>query len=412
MSANDTRRWSPATTFGLLAALTFGTLAGAFIWVWLDTEALEAKTSPQAEPTPHAIPAREAADQTRRVAPTNDSAGWEDIYGLCSPLAEPMAHRLSARGGLTPACEAALDRQLLDTSPSHMPIAASDGSLYWREVFSSPLEKRDRAERTLLTRSCANAGADCDLDALASFGVLKYQCAGKRYEMLRHIEAGIHEVVERAGLGDLADNTVYWQRRTEVEKGYYRAAWLAAKCAAIPQGVLASFVPEGRNSAFPSRDPRLKPKISNTAPVGHEPAPGQEGWWWAEQAWEAYQLMTYAAGLDQIHRAGRLTGSPYKYGAPEPNSWQRDDPLLAEIVQLKWWKNPGPGDHRNARLVHAFLAATWATAQGVVLDRQWLARQVGPPVSHEEWQHVRPRAERHLKAQGRNVLSIDSPSVQ
>ena len=320
-----------------------------------------------------------------------------------------MAHRLSVRGGFTPACEAALDRQFTDTPPAAMPIAARDGSLTWREVFSSPSENREKADGALRTR-CPNVERDCDLGALAAFAVLKYQCGGRRSEMLRHIGPGIHEAVERADLEGLADNTVYWRRRAEVERAYYRTAWLAAKCAAVPHGVLASFVPEGRTSAFPSSDPRVQPTIVNVTPVGHEPEPGQEGWWWAEQAWEAYQLLRYAAAVDQVRGAGRFIPSQYEYGPPKPGSWQRDDPLLAEIVKLKWLKNPLFEHDRERLVLHAYLAATWATGQNLVLDREWLSTEVGPPmVTEQEWKDARLRAERILQAQGRRVLFIDQP---
>ena len=98
-----------------------------------------------------------------------------------------------------------------------MPIAARDGSLTWREVFSSPEESRVKAEDALGGR-CANVERDCDLNALAAFAILKYQCGGGRYGMLDAIGAGIHEVVERAELDRIADNIVYWRRRGEVER--------------------------------------------------------------------------------------------------------------------------------------------------------------------------------------------------
>ena len=338
-----------------------------------------------------------------------DGSGWDDVSRLCQGLVEPLTYRLSARGGFTVECERALDWQFLDTPPTDVPLTARDGSLTWREVFASPEESRRKAEEAI-GRRCANVERDCDLNALAAFAVLKYQCGGRRYGMLDGIGPGIHEGVERAGLDHLADNMVYWRRREEVERAYYRTAWLAAKCAALPQGALASFVPEGRTWAFPLSDPRIPPKLRNVTSVGHDPEPGQEGWWWAEQAWEAYQLMSRAFAMDR-RGTGQLMVTAYEYGHPKTGSWQSRDPLMAEIVELKRWASLFEWEkNRQKRLNHAYLAATWASTQGLHLDRGWLFAQVGRPVSEREWEGARLRAEQMLRTQGWQVLFADEPS--
>ena len=226
--------------------------------------------------------------------------------------------------------------------------------------------------------------------------------------MLRRIGPGIHQVVEQAGLDDVADNTVYWRRRTEVERAYYRTAWLAAKCDDLPQGVLASFVPEGSRSAFRFH-PRLPPRIYNVTRTADDPRPGEEGWWWAEQAWEAYLLMSRAYAVDR-RSARRFGPIHYEYSDPAPGSWQSQDPLFAEIVQLKRWGRPlNWEENRRHRLQHAYLATIYAAAQGFTLDHKWLSAQIGPPVSEEEWHEVARRAERLLLAQGRRLLLVDQP---
>lgn len=407
--ANEAKRHFRIVTFGFLPVVALMAVAVSLAWLSPDAETPDPPAYMPVEDSPPAdLSGREGTDRTRAENGNRSAnAGWEDVNYFCGVLAAPMEHRLSARGGFTAACEAALDRHFLDASASDMPIAGPDGSLTWREVFSSPLQKREKAYEALRT-SCPNVGRDCDVAAVAAFGVLKYQCGGRRYGMLRRVSPGIHGVVEGAGLDALADNTVYWRRREEVERAYYRTAWLAAKCAAIPEGVLASFVPEGRTSAFPSNGRRAQPRILDVVPVGHEPAPGQEGWWWAEQAWEAHQIMRYAAAVDQLRGVGRFVSVPYEYGPAKPGSWQHDDPLLAEIVQLKWWKNVPTGDERENRVFHAYLAATWAAAEGVVLDGEWLGGQVGSLVTEDEWEELRTQAERFLEAQGRRVLFTGS----
>ena len=258
-----------------------------------------------------------------------------------------------------------------------------------------------------MRRNCTEA-EPCDLDAMAAFAILKYQCGGRRNAMRRRIDPGIHMVVEQAGLDNLADNTDYWRRRTEVERGYYRNAWLAAKCDDLPQGALASFVAEGDTTAFPS-DPRLPPRIYNARSTAHDPLPGEEGWWWAEQAWEAYGLMSRAYAVDRSSGRRRFGPIHYEYGAPARGSWQHLDPLLAEIVQLKRWGLPIEWEEsRRPRLDHAYLATIYAAAQGLSLDRNWLAAQIGPPISEAEWDEAGRRAEQFLRAQGRRVLYADS----
>lgn len=231
---------------------------------------------------------------------------------------------------------------------------------------------------------------------------------GRRNAMLRHIAPGIHLVVEQAGLDNVVDNTDYWRRRTQVERAYYRDAWLAAKCHDLPQGVLASFTAGGDTSAFPV-DPRLPPRIYNVSSTAHDPLPGEEGWWWAEQAWEAYLLMSRAYAVDR-RTAQRFGPIHYEYSDVARGSWQNQDPLLAEIVQLKRWGHPVEREEtRRHRLVHAYLATIYAAAQGLTLDRKWLAAQIGPPISDEEWDEAVRRSEPLLRAQGRRVLLADQP---
>ncbi len=392
----------------VLAVVVFGAALVAFLLV------RDSKT-PERGPTPAMAAPEESVRQQppvkmvkrRRPEPELRAirSGWDEVSRSCLGLGGPLTERLSVRGGVTIECERALDGLFLDTSPIDVPLTARDGSLTWREVFTSPAENRLKAEEAMRGR-CANVARDCDLNALAAFAVLKYQCGGRWYGMLDAIRSGIHDGVERAGLDQFADNMVYWRRREQTERAYYRNAWLAAKCAALPGGTLTSFVPEGPASAYPVGDPRL-PRLENVTTVGHEPESGQEGWWWAEQAWEAYQLMARASAVDRRH-AGQLVVAAYEYGPPATGSWQSQDPLMAEIIQLKWWGDPFEWEkNRRQRLSHAYLAATWASAQSVDLTHGWLFDQVGRPVSDEEWEEARLRAERTLQTQGWQVLPSD-----
>ena len=84
---------------------------------------------------------------------------------------------------------------------------------------------------------------------------------------------------------------------------------------------------------------------------------------------------------------------------------------MAEVIQLKVWQHPIDWDeNRRQRLLHAYLASAWASEPGSDLDRTWLSVQIGRrPVSEQEWNTARFRAERILRAQGRRVLFVDQP---
>ena len=408
---NEARPWpTRVTRIGLAAGVSVA-VSLAFVWYVRHAEPVERPAQEVVLGVEESVPLTTVdgvghAGSAASVDISTD-AGWAQVVDSCVALAEPMTSRLSPVGGFTAECEAALDRRFLDTVPSSVPVLARDDSLTWRHVFSAPSRSREKSLQ-VLTAQCREATRECDVHALAAFAVLKYQCGGRRYSMLQRIGPGIYEVIARAALDDLADNAEYWRRREDIETAYYRTAWLAAKCDAIPDGVLTSFVDAGRTSAFPRADPRIPPRIVDVAPVGHHPRPGQQGWWWAEQAWEAYQLMRYASAVDQLH-ADRYVSFRYEYGRPDPNSWQGADPLLAEIVQLKRWRDPvDRGKYRNNRLRHAYLASIWADAQDVVLDRKWLFAQIGDPVTEKEWQRARRDAGQLLRAQGRRLLLVEA----
>lgn len=340
------------------------------------------------------------------TSPPNTRSGWVNVHASCQFLTEPMSYRLSVLEGFTGKCEAALDEQLLDDEPIALPLGAADGSLTWRQVFSSPIRDRQNAELAA-TAACAAMTSDCDIDALANIAILKYQCGAKRYAMLRHIEPGLHEVVQRAALDDLADNTVYWRRRSEVERAYYRTAWLAAKCAVLPNGVLSSLVPE-RRTPVPVRKGVVRPETPDMEFLLDDAPANLEGWWWAEQAYQAYQLMRRAYSVRRGD-SDRFSWSRYQYGRTDPASWQAQDPLMAEVVQFKRWARPL--GTRSQRLLHAYLAVSHATAQGVYLDTRWLAAHIDLPVTEKEWNDAQIEAQRVLHAQGRRVLFVDHSPV-
>lgn len=393
-----------------------GALAFAFVAVALVTFIIVRESAP-VEPADHGISAvprpppipqsdLDSGQEPQISSPPNPALSpWADIYHLCQGLAAPLTDRLSVLTGFTTDCEAALDRHFLQQSPTSVPLVARDGSLTWAGVFSTPRENRDRAAQAMLRR-CSNLKHDCDLDALARFAILKYQCGGKRHQMLGHIRPGVHEVIVRTDLDKLADNTVYWARRDEVQKTYYQTAWLAAKCASLPDGVLASIVPNHQTShPLPNRsDSRA---TNGPVQLAHDPRSGEEGWWWAEQAWESYRLMRRASVLDQRHEK-RFHPFRYEYGPAMLGSWQHQDPLIAEVIQLKQWGTSFEWDeNRPQRLVHAYLASIWANGDELVLDSAWISTQVGAPITDEEWNTARLTAHRILRAQERHVLSPD-----
>ncbi len=354
-------------------------------------------------------------DRERQRSKFPAAAELADLYYHCPGFGDPLEERRSVLGGFSSECEAVLDARYLDEVPSAMPVATLDGALTWRRVFSDSLGKREAAI-DVLRRQCVfhdggvspDGVGDCDLDGLVDFGLLKYQCGGRRFHMLNRVAPGLVEAVGAAQLDDIEDNSVYWARRQEVEEGYYVNAWLAAKCAGVPAGALASLAPEDAPSAF--RPPALgvPPLFGNITAIRDQPEPGQEGWWWAEQAWEGKQLMTWASVLDR-RRTGAIVRVGYGYDTLEAGSWQREHPLLAEIVQFKRLAlvgSEGPLNQRSLR-VHAYMALVWAKAVGMELDEKWLYAQIGPS-TEAEWQEARIRAHEIMKGHGRNlVLGVD-----
>lgn len=287
----------------------------------------------------------------------------EDFHRHCPGFDKAIARR-GVRGGFTPLCEMRLDQRFLDEVPLLTPLTAEHNTLTWRHVFDDPLRKRQLVIETLANPACRVAVGEtrhdladrCNADALADYAVLKYKCASGLYRIGRRIDRGIAYPLFFDLRDRLFDSDSYWRKRWGVENAYFRHAWIAAKCAGVPPRALASL------GAF-----------DDSMEFGGRPRPGEEHWWWAEQGFEAYQLMGVADRL-----ASHLARTGYGYERADISTWQRVQPVMAEVLRVK---DPGryasSSEEKMARLKHAIATSTWARIRRIDIDDSWLYGLVG-----------------------------------
>ena len=288
----------------------------------------------------------------------------EDMHHNCPGFLDPLAER-GLRGGFTTQCEAILDQKFLDQILPWTPIYAKDHTITWRYVLDHPLAKRKIVLATLDDPACVFTGdhptsdelADrCNANVIADYAALKYACTGGLPRVLRFIENGFEVPSYLSTFERIFDSDSYWEKRWRLEYGYYRHAWVAAKCDGIPD---EAFVSLG--------------EFENTMNLGGSPATGEEDWWWIEQGSEAYQLMRVADRL-----SNNLTRTEYGYERKNLSSWQLVDPVIVELLKVK---NPGAysntAEEKAARLKHFIAALTWIKMKQVDVDQNWLLRQIG-----------------------------------
>lgn len=311
----------------------------------------------------------------------------DDLHRHCPDFIGTLEER-GDRGGFTPDCEVRLDERFFDEVPPLMPFEAKDNRITWRYVFEDPMVKRRLVLDALAKPECLSVSDDapnsdlaerCRVDAIADYATLKYKCASGYYRLRARIEDGVNlpwwyvNSIER-----IFNNESYWQKRYGFENGYFRYAWIVAKCAGLPDRTLDSL------GVF-----------DNTAEFGGEPAPGEENWWWAEQGFEAYQLMEVADRLFD-----NLLRTKYGYETEALSVWQRVQPVMAELLQVK-----DPGDYPSAaetnaaRLKHFVSAQTWMKKRRKDVSEDWLLEQVGE-YSDEELTHAAEEATEMMNRQG------------
>ena len=176
------------------------------------------------------------------------------------------------------------------------------------------------------------------------------------------------------------DNDSYWQTRWRQEYLFYHHAWIAAKCAGVPHGALASL------GVF-----------EDTMELGGSPAPGEEDWWWAEQGFEAYKLMDVADRL-----SSNFTRIEYGYDSESKikSAWQGIHPLMAEVLKVK---EPGnfsnAAEEKVARLKHFIAASTWMKMLREDVDQDWLLEHIGE-YSDDEFAQAAEEAKEMMDKQG------------
>ena len=267
--------------------------------------------------------------------------------------------------GFTPDCEATLDETFLDQILPWTPIYAKDHTLTWRYVLDEPLAKREIVLATFDDPACRTTSdhpsgnelsVRCNVDVIADYAAFKYACTSGLPLVHRFIENGFEVPSYLTVFERVFDNDSYWEKRWRLEYGYYRHAWVAAKCDGVPHEALASL------GVF-----------ENTMALEGSPAPGEEDWWWIEQGFEAYQLMRFADRL-----SNNLSRTEYGYERKNLSSWQLVDPVVVELLKVK-----DPGDYsstveeKRARLKHFIAASTWIKMKQANVNQDWLLRQIG-----------------------------------
>ena len=298
------------------------------------------------------------------VPPHWSGESTEDFHANCPGFDEPTAER-GIRGGFTRQCETRLDQKFLNEIPLLTPITANDSTLTWRHVFDEPLTKRKIVLEALNDPTCRsdNLSTDaneveqlCNAAEIADFAVLKFKCGGNISDIQRFIANGISYPWWLNLYHRVFESDTYWQRRWGVENAYFRHAWIAAKCAGVPK------------EAFESLG-----VFENTMVFGGAPQPGEEHWWWAEQGFEAYKLMEIAGRL-----SSNLTRTEYGYEPESISSWQRVQPVMAELLKFK---DPGnysnAAEEKKARLKHFIAIKTWMKIRRTEVSENWLLEQVG-----------------------------------
>lgn len=315
-----------------------------------------------------------------------DGDSTADIHRHCPGFLEPLAER-GVRGGFTQQCEAVLDQRFFDEILAWTPIYAKDSTLTWRYVFDDPLTKRGIVLDTLGDPECMissdqpvedELAVRCNAAVIADYAAFKYECTGGLPSILRFIEDGFKVPSYLSDFDRINDNDSYWEKRWALEYGFLRQAWIAAKCAAIP------------NEALVSLD-----VIENSMQLKGRPEPGEEDWWLAEQAFEAYQLMGIA---DQL--SSNLDRAEYGYERKTLSSWQRINPITAELIKIK---NPGDfpsnAEEKAARLKHFIAASTWMNMKKMNVSQDWLLKQVGE-FSNDEFKQAADEAIAMMTKQG------------
>lgn len=313
-------------------------------------------------------------------------APTEWLHELCPDFVKPLADR-GARGGFTAECEVQLDKIFLNEIPPLMPIHAQDNRISWQYVFDQPLAKREIVLDVLAKPECRmgfdvstqGMPEDCRVDALVDYAVLKYQCAAAYFENRQRIEDGIvHSWLDNFSIARLFEDEAAAKRRMGPEWAYFRFAWVVAKCAGVPSEALASLG-----------------EFENTLTFAGEPKVGEEGWWWAEQGFEAYELMGIAAQLSE-----NVQRTSYGYNFDSRSTWQMVEPVMAELIQIKELADlTDSDDSKVAQLKHLISTQVWKTKRRTRVDETWLLSQFGE-YSNEELQKATDGALAMMKEQG------------
>ena len=173
-----------------------------------------------------------------RVSPAENARPSEGTLDL----ANLHASCPSIRDVVDVGCLAALDEYFLNRPVSSSILTVADTPV-WQDVFDDPGSARDGTVKTLAEGTCdvangeikQNLGDDCDARSMVELAVLLRECSRDHdlFVTYDHFEQKLSRIE------DIADNSIYWQRRNVIEEDVFRSAWLGERCTAVPVDALA-----------------------------------------------------------------------------------------------------------------------------------------------------------------------------
>ena len=173
-----------------------------------------------------------------RVSPAENARPSEGTLDL----ADLHTSCPSIRDVVDDGCLGALDEYFLNRPVSSSILTVAETPV-WQDVFDDPGSAKDGTVKTLAQGTCGVAngeirqdlGDDCDARSMVELAVLRRECR-RNHDLVVGYD---HFEQKLSRIEDIADNSIYWQRRNAIEEDVFRSAWLGEKCSAVPVDALA-----------------------------------------------------------------------------------------------------------------------------------------------------------------------------
>ena len=275
-----------------LAVLVVATL-GIAAWLWWPRDLSDIPSDTAVPSVPTKSPPKARDESILGPEPPDNSVAANNVPGVADTnlVAACGGSLWSALFEDDQACLAALDHAFLDQNvtarrlfshhldwvhPPPEPGAPAADAPTWRHAFADPLKARQEAAAALARRDCLAGDAaadDCAADAIAQIALLQDACVwplvehGKRgargpyppadkpvdpwwVPKTAEIDADWQLYIDDVDADPDLTLETYWRKRTEIDEAKASFAWRLARCASLPDQVLAWFdefpAPDGR----------------------------------------------------------------------------------------------------------------------------------------------------------------------